>query len=118
MSAKVSTFRSEVLEKIEKFLLEEDYEVLRVPLTDNSSSNAFRLALPTLDEDSNEATICIACAATKKKRDGTDFDPYDENQRYLENCELVKQRKERAKANREKKNKKKKIGNGENPVED
>lgn len=109
MSEKVNAFRNEVLEKIEKFLLEEDYEVLRVPLTDNSTSSAFKLALPTLDEDSNEATICIGCAAMKKKRNGTEFDPYDENQRYLENCELVKQRKERAEANRQKKNKEKKA---------
>lgn len=107
MSAKVNNFRKELLEKIEKVLLEEDYEVLRVPLTDNSTSANFKLAIPTLDEDSVEAAITIAAVEMKTKRDGTEYDPYEENQRYLENCELVRQRKERAAKNKKKKNKNK-----------
>ncbi len=107
MSVKVNQFKDEILLKIEKYLTDEGYEVLRVPISDNSTSAAFHLAFPTLDEENNEASITLRIMANKQKRDGTEYDPYEENQRYLENCELVRQRKERAAENKKKKNKNK-----------
>lgn len=83
---------------IEKTLASE-YDVLRVPLSADSSSNGFQLAIPTVDSEQNEKTVLIHISVPKGNRDGTLYDPYEQNERYLENvaanADKVKKREEK-----------------------
>lgn len=99
--------RESVIALIENKLEEAGYEVLRVPLTDSSTSMNFRLAIPTLDDNNVEATIVVNAAVMKQKRDGTTYDPYEQNERYLENVAIKEEKKRIAEENKNKRNKKK-----------
>lgn len=99
--------RDIIITEIESFLIEKGYEVLRVPLSDSSTSDNFRLAIPTLDDNSVEATVSVAVATMKKRRDGTDYDAYEEHERYKEQVALCAERRKRAEENKKKKSKKK-----------
>lgn len=83
---------------IEKTLASE-YDVLRVPLSADSSSNGFQLAIPTVDSEQNEKTVLIHISVPKGNRDGTPYDPYEQNECYLENvaanADKVKKREEK-----------------------
>ena len=79
--------------------LANDYEVLRVPLSADSTSDGFQLAIPTVDSEQNEKTVLIHISVPKGNRDGTPYDPYEQNERYLENvaanADKVKKREEK-----------------------
>ena len=75
-------------------------DCLRVPLTDDSTSSGFKLAIPTVDSENNEKTIIISLVIPKGSRDGQEYDVYSENERYLEN---VKENEAKKKALEEKK---------------
>ena len=64
--------------------LANDYEVLRVPLSADSTSDGFQLAIPTVDSEQNEKTVLLHISVPKGNRDGVPYDPYEENERYKE----------------------------------
>lgn len=116
-----NALRDKHLQELEAFFIERGYTVLRVPLSDNSSSTGYQLAIDELDSESNEKTTICRVSVCKVKRSGEAYDPYEENQRYLENVAAAenkkKVRKEKERLEEAKKKNKKKIGNKENPVE-
>lgn len=67
-----------------------DYDVLRVPLSADSTSDGFQLAIPTTDSEQNEKTVLIHISVPKGNRDGVPYDPYEENERYKENVAAKK----------------------------
>lgn len=67
-----------------------DYEVLRVPLSADSTSDGFQLAIPTVDSENNEKTVLLHISVPKGNRDGVPYDPYEENERYKENVAAKK----------------------------
>ena len=77
----------------------DDYDVLRVPLSAESTSDGYRLAIPTVDSEHNEKTVLIQISIPKGSRDGTPYDPYEENTKYNE---IVEANKAKAKAREEK----------------
>lgn len=65
----------------------EDYEVLRVPVTTESNSPAYRIAIPTCDEERNDVTTLITVSIVRPNvKKPEDYDCYDEHQRWLDNC--------------------------------
>ena len=98
MMALGNELREVFAQVIEKTLASE-YDVLRVPLSADSSSNGFQLAIPTVDSEQNEKTVLIHISVPKGNRDGTPYDPYEQNERYLENvaanADKVKKREEK-----------------------
>lgn len=70
--------------------LSADYDVLRVPLSADSTSDGFQLAIPTIDSEQNEKTVLIHISVPKGNRDGVPYDPYEENERYKENVAAKK----------------------------
>ena len=70
--------------------LANDYEVLRVPLSADSTSDGFQLAIPTVDSEQNEKTVLLHISVPKGSRDGVPYDPYEENERYKENVAAKK----------------------------
>lgn len=87
-----------------------DYEVLRVPLSADSTSDGFQLAIPTVDSEQNEKTVLIHISVPKGSRDGTPYDAYEQNERYKENVAAKKdkeakraEKKAREEAERERK---------------
>lgn len=96
--------------------LGESYDVLRVPLSADSISDGFQLAIPTVDSEQNEKTVLIHFSVPKGSRDGIAYDPYEENERYKENVAAKKdkeakraEKKAREEAERERKRNAKKI---------
>ena len=90
--------------------LANDYEVLRVPLSADSTSDGFQLAIPTVDSEQNEKTVLLHISVPKGNRDGLLYDPYEENDRYKENVAAKKdkeakraEKKAREEAERERK---------------
>lgn len=84
----------------------DEYECLRVPVSENSESENYRLAIPTTDEEHNEKTILIEVSVPRKKRDTKeDFDAYSEHDRYNENVEIQRKKKEARKEAEERKEK-------------
>ena len=93
-----------------------DYDVLRVPLSADSTSDGFQLAIPTTDSEQNEKTILVHISVPKGNRDGVPYDPYEENERYKENVAAKKdkeakraEKKAREEAERERKRSAKKT---------
>ena len=93
-----------------------EYEVLRVPLSADSTSDGFQLAIPTIDSEQNEKTVLIHISVPKGSRDGTPYDPDEENKRYKENVAAKKdkdakraEKKAREEAERERKKEAKKV---------
>ena len=117
-------------------VLAADYEVLRVPLSADSTSDGFQLAIPTVDSEQNEKTVLIHISVPKGNRDGVPYDPYEENERYKENVAVKKdkeakraEKKAREEAERSRKKEAKKtiktmkkdmeeIFNGDKPTEE
>ena len=96
--------------------LGKDYEVLRVPLSADSTSDGFQLAIPTVDSEQNEKTVLLHLSVPKGNRDGVPYDPYEENERYKENVAAKKdkeakraEKKAREEAERERKRSAKKT---------
>lgn len=105
-----NALRDKHLQELEDFFVERGYTVLRVPLSDSSLSTGYQLAIDELDSENNEKTTLCRVSVCKVKRSGEVFDPYEENQRYLEN---VANAEEKKKAREEKKPKKKKKNDSE-----
>lgn len=82
----------EVFAQVIETALAEDYDVLRVPLSADSTSDGFQLAIPTTDSEQNEKTVLIHISVPKGNRDGVPYDPYEENERYKENVAAKKDR--------------------------
>lgn len=87
----------EVFAQVIEQALANDYDVLRVPLSADSTSDGFQLAIPTTDSEQNEKTVLIHISVPKGNRDGVPYDPYEENERYKENV-AAKKSKESARA--------------------
>ena len=68
----------------------EEYDVLRVPLSADSTSDGYQLAIPTVDSEQNEKTVLIHISVPKGSRDGTPYDAYEQNERYKENVAAKK----------------------------
>lgn len=89
----------EIFAQIIENNLSDEYDVLRVPLSADSTSDGFQLAIPTVDSEQNEKTVLIHISVPKGNRDGTPYDPYEQNERYLENvaanADKVKKREEK-----------------------
>ena len=66
----------------------EDYDVLRVPISIDSTSKSYRLAIPTCDSERNDVTAIISVNIVRpnQKRE-EEYDCYDEHERWKENCE-------------------------------
>ena len=75
----------EVFAQVIEKAISEEYDVLRVPLSADSTSDGFQLAIPTIDSEQNEKTVLIHISVPKGNRDGVPYDPYEENERYKEN---------------------------------
>lgn len=93
-----------------------DYDVLRVPLSSDSTSDGFQIAIPTVDSEQNEKTVLIHISVPKGNRDGTPYDPYEENERYKENVAAKRdkeakraEKKAREEAERQRKKEAKKV---------
>ena len=80
----------EVFAQVIEAALTTDYDVLRVPLSADSTSDGFQLAIPTTDSEQNEKTVLIHISVPKGNRDGVPYDPYEENERYKENVAAKK----------------------------
>lgn len=110
-----NAIRDKHLQELETFFTERGYTVLRVPLSDNSLSTGYQLAIDELDSESNEKTTLCRISVCKVKRNGEAFDPYEENQRYLENVANAEAKKkakeEKSRLNEAKKKNKKKNNN-------
>lgn len=65
----------------------EDYDVLKVPVSVDSNSKAYRIAVPTCDSERNEVTAIVSVNIVRpnQKRE-EEYDCYDEHERWLENC--------------------------------
>lgn len=93
--------RMKYLDLLEKFLTENGEEVLRVPVSENSKSRNYNLAMPTVDEEGNEKAIIIAFTVpTGSRKSEEPYDVYEANEAYLTN---VKEQDEKEKAKQEKK---------------
>ena len=126
----------EVFAQVIEQALANDYDVLRVPLSADSTSDGFQLAIPTTDSEQNEKTVLIHISVPKGNRDGVPYDPYEENERYKENVAAKKdkeakrtEKKAREEAERQRKKEAKKtiktmkkdmeeIFGGEKPTEE
>ena len=66
----------------------EDYDVLKVPISIDSTSKSYRLAIPTCDSERNDVTAIISVNIVRpnQKRE-EEYDCYDEHERWKENCE-------------------------------
>ena len=80
----------EVFAQVIESALGVDYDVLRVPLSADSTSDGFQLAIPTTDSEQNEKTVLVHISVPKGNRDGVPYDPYEENERYKENVAAKK----------------------------
>ena len=80
----------EVFAQVIESALGTDYDVLRVPLSADSTSDGYQLAIPTVDSEQNEKTILIHISVPKGSRDGTPYDAYEQNERYKENVAAKK----------------------------
>lgn len=95
--------RANLLHELENFLVLEGMDVLRVPITEATSSPNYQLAVPTLDSEDNESTLLIKVVVPRRNRETKEeYDPYSENERYKENVERAKRAEEARKKNREK----------------
>ena len=95
--------RTNLLHELENFLVLEGMDVLRVPITEATSSPNYQLAVPTLDSEDNESTLLIKVVVPRRNRETKEeYDPYSENERYKENVERAKRAEEARKKNREK----------------
>lgn len=126
----------EVFAQVIESALGADYDVLRVPLSADSTSDGFQLAIPTTDSEQNEKTVLVHISVPKGNRDGVPYDPYEENERYKENVAAKKdkeakraEKKAREEAERQRKKEAKKtiktmkkdieeIFSGEQPTEE
>lgn len=126
----------EVFAQVIESALGADYDVLRVPLSADSTSDGFQLAIPTTDSEQNEKTVLVHISVPKGNRDGVPYDPYEENERYKENIAAKKdkeakraEKKAREEAERQRKKEAKKtiktmkkdieeIFSGEQPTEE
>lgn len=126
----------EVFAQVIESALGTDYDVLRVPLSADSTSDGFQLAIPTTDSEQNEKTVLVHISVPKGNRDGVPYDPYEENERYKENVAAKKdkeakraEKKAREEAERQRKKEAKKtvktmkkdieeIFGGEQPTEE
>lgn len=102
-----NALRDKHLLELEEFFTERGYTVLRVPLSDSSLSTGYQLAIDELDSENNERTTVCRISVCKAKRNGEAYDPYEENQRYLENVANA-EAKRKAREEKEKNKKKKK----------
>ena len=100
----------EVFAQVIEKALGEEYDVLRVPLSADSTSDGYQLAIPTVDSEQNEKTVLIHISVPKGSRDGTPYDAYEQNERYKENVAAKKdkeakraEKKAREEAERERK---------------
>jgi hypothetical protein len=82
----------EVFAQVIETALTADYDVLRVPLSADSTSDGFQLAIPTVDSENNEKTVLLHISVPKGNRDGVPYDPYEEHERYKENVAAKKDR--------------------------
>ena len=80
----------EVFAQVIEKALGEEYDVLRVPLSADSTSDGFQLAIPTTDSEQNEKTVLVHISVPKGSRDGIPYDPYEQNERYKENVAAKK----------------------------
>ena len=80
----------EVFAQVIEAALGADYDVLRVPLSADSTSDGYQLAIPTVDSEQNEKTVLIHISVPKGSRDGTPYDAYEQNERYKENVAAKK----------------------------
>lgn len=88
-----NVLRDKHLLELEKFFTEKGYTILRVPLSDSSLSTGYQLAIDELDEEGNEKTTICRVSVCKANRKGEMYDPYEENQRYLENVASAENKK-------------------------
>lgn len=95
--------RNNLLDKLEAFLVGEGMDILRVPITEATSSPNYQLAIPTLDSEGNESTLLIKVVVPRRNRETKEeYDPYTENERYKENVERAERAKAARKKNKEK----------------
>ena len=80
----------EVFAQVIESALGADYDVLRVPLSADSTSDGFQLASPTTDSEQNEKTVLVHISVPRGNRDGVPYDPDEENERYKENVAAKK----------------------------
>ena len=80
----------EVFAQVIEKAMGEEYDVLRVPLSADSTSDGYQLAIPTVDSEQNEKTVLIHISVPKGSRDGTPYDAYEQNERYKENVAAKK----------------------------
>lgn len=93
--------RMKYLAMFEEFLTEKGEEVLRVPVSENSKSRNYNLAMPVCDEEGNEKAIIIGFTVpTGSRKTDEAYDVYEANQTYLAN---VKEQDDKDKAKAEKK---------------
>ena len=85
----------EVFAQVIEKALNDDYDVLRVPLSADSTSDGFQLAIPTVDSEQNEKTVLIHISVPKGSRDGTPYDAYEQNERYKENVAAKKDKEQK-----------------------
>lgn len=95
--------RNNLLNKLEAFLAGEGMDVLRVPITEATTSTNYQLAIPTLDSEDNESTLLIKVVVPRRNRETKEeYDPYTENERYKENVDRAERAKAARKKNKEK----------------
>lgn len=65
----------------------EDYDVLKVPVSVDSNSSNYRIAVPTCDSERNDVTVIVNVNVVRQdNRREEEYDCYDEHERWLENC--------------------------------
>lgn len=106
----------EVFAQVIEKALGEEFDVLRVPLSADSKSDGYQLAIPTVDSEKNEKTVLVHISVPKGSRDGVPYDPYEQNEQYLANVAEKKdkekkraEKKAREEAERERKKNAKKV---------
>lgn len=61
-------------------------EVITVPITAESLSTGYKLALPVVDSDGNEKTLLVHVMVARNHRDGTEYDPYAQHTLLMDNA--------------------------------
>lgn len=90
-----TALRNSYLEIVEKHLNDEGIETIRVPLSSESLSDGYQLAVPALDEERNEETVLIYISVPRGTRNGEPYNPYEEHERYKENLAAKKDKEEK-----------------------
>lgn len=95
--------KNELYADILKLMAEKYSEVLCVAPSESSTSCAYNLASPVVDEDRNEKWIVVSVAVPRKTRAGEAYDGYAMNEIWRQ---IAEEKAEKAKAKAEKEAKK------------